>query len=760
MTPRSWGWSRTSTRLLAVVLATVGAVLGVATVVEVRQRWLAGERSLEAEGRAAAERLQQAVAYPLWHLDRAGVESVTRTTVIAPDVDAVVVRDETGEVYVGFIEDAGGTPQPIGPRSREVAGLARPAEHIFSAPVSQGTEVIGTVAVYMTDAGLLRERRQVVVGALLKLLVLSVALALVLFLAVQAFIVRPLGRLRSWVESSNEGELGVGAPPASGAEEVGSLAQAFGAMAARVRAHADAVEHQRGHLQAVFDSIRVGLLLVGPDRTVVGVNQAALALSGLTRAEIEGRFAPVLLGCTHPGPAAGVAGCAGCELGQAVEQARERGEAVRGRELRATFPRAGKSSDHWLELGAVPVELEARHALVTIADITDRKRLEQQLLQSQKMETVGQLAGGIAHDFNNILTAILGCAHEIEAEAGLSGNGRECVTELLRAGERAADLTHGLLTFSRKHVLEAAPVDLGAIVSDLQRMIQRLIGETVRVSCRLEEEPLRVLADRLMVEQLLMNLAANARDAMPEGGTLRFETALTHLDQAQASQHHLAGPGAYALLTVSDSGQGMDDDVRQRIFEPFFTTKPVGRGTGLGLAIAYATVQQHGGGIAVHSEVGRGTTFRIWFPLAQGEAAQPAASGAAAAALGGSETVLLVEDEPAVRRVVRRLLASHGYRVLEATDGEQALLVYDEERSRIDLVLSDVIMPRMNGSRLLEELRRRDPQLRILFMSGYSADLVDELRLTAPGIQLLSKPLHPRTVLERIRAMLDAPLVA
>jgi len=393
-------------------------------------------------------------------------------------------------------------------------------------------------------------------------------------------------------------------------------------------------------------------------------------------------------------------------------------------------------------------------AIEIVNDITERKRLEDQLHMAQKMEAIGQLAGGVAHDFNNLLQAILGYGSILQAKLPPGDPLLSHVEQIMLAGTKAAELTHGLLAFSRKQVVNPVPADLNEIVRDMCKILERLIGEDVEMKIACAAQPLSVLVDRSQIGQVLMNLATNARDAMPRGGTLTIGTgslAAGDVDPARAADR----PGPCAVLTVSDTGAGMDRATIDRIFEPFFTTKELGRGTGLGLSIVYGIVQQHHGRIEVASEPGAGTAFTILLPLIAGA---PQRRGAAEALpAGGTETVLLAEDEPAVLALLKVILEQAGYTVVEAADGEAALAAFHAHRDAIRLALLDVIMPKMNGRDVRSELLKAAPGVKILFMSGYTDDVIAKQGLLEPGTELVVKPVDPPSLLRSVRRALDSP---
>ena len=390
-------------------------------------------------------------------------------------------------------------------------------------------------------------------------------------------------------------------------------------------------------------------------------------------------------------------------------------------------------------------------------DVTERRSLEEQVLQSQKMEAIGRLAGGVAHDFNNILTAIGGYTDLLLYDIPETDPRRKDVEEIHQAAQRAAALTQQLLAFSRRQVMQPKVVDLNALVRDIEKLLRRLIGEDILFATVLHPRLGNVRADPGQLEQVIVNLAVNARDALPAGGRLTIETRNVELDESYAAEHPGVKPGRYVLLAVTDSGIGMTEETKSHIFEPFFTTKPRGKGTGLGLATVYGIVQQTGGHIWPYSEPGKGTTMRVYLPRVDEPADRLERSDESGHEdLRGTETILLVEDEAAVRAVTRELLVRNGYTVLEAADGPAALALVNgaEGPSRIDLLLTDVIMPGMSGRELAEQMIARSRGLRVLYISGYTDDAVVRHGMLEPGLAYLEKPFSPAALLRKVRETL------
>jgi two-component system cell cycle sensor histidine kinase/response regulator CckA len=395
---------------------------------------------------------------------------------------------------------------------------------------------------------------------------------------------------------------------------------------------------------------------------------------------------------------------------------------------------------------------------VIAEDVTERRRLEDQLRQAQKMEAVGQLAGGIAHDFNNLLTGILGYTDLIMEQLGPAVPIWLDLQEIRRQAERGAALTQQLLAFSRKQVLRLTSVDLNSVVEQVEQVLGRVIGEHVKIHTQLGTEIRPIRADAAQLEHAILNLALNARDAMPGGGALVIETAVQRLDRPDPSVDAPIPPGSYVTLIVRDTGSGMDADTRAHLFEPFFTTKGPGKGTGLGLASVYGIVKQIGGYIKVESEPGQGATFMLYFPATDEPLPAAARPLTPESPTVGSELVLLVEDDSAVRGLVARALKRHGYRVIEAATGKQALALAETVQEHIDLILSDVVMPGMQGPELVAQLKVTRPRSRVLYMSGYPADAFSlEKEGTDSPVEWLRKPFTTGRLLQKVRELLDAP---
>jgi two-component system cell cycle sensor histidine kinase/response regulator CckA len=491
--------------------------------------------------------------------------------------------------------------------------------------------------------------------------------------------------------------------------------------------------------KALVENSSDGIALVGADGTFLYLSASTLLVLGYAPEELAGR---VSFDFVHPDDLAATR----LLFQNVLDQP--------GTPHRAAFRVLSKDGT-WRHLETTLVNRldnpSIRAIVANFRDATERKVLEDQLRQAQKMEAVGRLAGGVAHDFNNLLTAILGYT-SLLLRKDLDDYVRPRIEQIQKAGEKATTLTSQLLAFSRKQVLQLKVLRLNDLVQDLEQMLRRLIGEDIQLLTITEEELGQVRADAGQLDQVLLNLAVNARDAMPTGGKLTIETANVELDAADAAEHAEMQPGAYVLLCVTDSGCGMDADARAHIFEPFFTTKEPGRGTGLGLSTVYGIVKQSGGHISVDSEPGKGTTFRIYLPRVEDAATTPTPS--VDAARHGSESVLLVEDEPQVRELAREILSANGYVVIDA-GSPQGALERVQSGPRIDLILADVVMPGMSGPELVKRLQASYPSAHVVFMSGYTNDAIVHHGALGGTAAFIQKPFTPNTLLRKLREVLD-----
>jgi len=506
-----------------------------------------------------------------------------------------------------------------------------------------------------------------------------------------------------------------------------------------------AAEESQARLTMAVEQAGESIVVTDTRGAIQYVNPAFERITGYDRVEVIGQN-PRILKSGRQDPA----------FYKVLWQTLRRGEVWRG-----TFLNRRKDGTLYEEDAVISPVRDPSGRVVNYVgvkrDVTDVRRMEEQLRQSQKMEAVGRLAGGVAHDFNNLLTAISGYSDLLLHRLPEYSTLRRDVEEIRKAGDRAAALTHQLLAFSRRQVLQPKVLDLNAVVTNMGQMLRRLVGDNVELSTDLSTSLSRVKADPGQIEQVIVNLAINARDAMPDGGRITLATADADLSPAYAVAHPEVRPGPHVLLSVADTGHGMDDETQAHLFEPFFTTKDRGKGTGLGLATVYGIVQQSGGHIRVNSAADSGSTFLIYLPRVdapeddhQGEVRPPLPRPSP-----GTETVLLAEDEEGVRRFAREILSGNGYKVLEAGNGREALLLSEAHRGEIHLLLTDVVMPKMSGRELTERIRPLRPDLRILYMSGYIDDAILRQDVLEDGVPFLQKPFTSEGLARKVREVLD-----
>jgi len=514
----------------------------------------------------------------------------------------------------------------------------------------------------------------------------------------------------------------------------------------RRRVHAEeALQERERRLSSIFDAVADILFYVdvGQDGTYryASVNPAFIATTGFRYDQVLGKRVDEIL----PSPDMAIQ-----RFAQAIRERR----ATRWEET-LEFP----SGRYIGEVNVAPVfdsTGKCTHLVGAVHDVTEHRQLEVQLRQAQKMESVGRLAGGIAHDFNNLLTVINGLAELVSAQiaCGERGKVENDLVEIRRAGDRAAALTRQLLAFSRKQILQPTVIDLHSVVADVGKMLERLLGEDVSLSTLSSVARATIKADRGQIEQVIVNLAVNARDAMPHGGALSLEVRTLDVDESSVDElGAVVTPGAYVALAVRDSGTGMDESARRQMFEPFFTTKRLGKGTGLGLSTVYGIVKQSGGFIRVESELGRGSCFTLFFPRVAEDAT--VATADAARDTRGAETILVVEDIVGLRHFMVRVLEPAGYSVLTTENGDEALRILEQHQHPVDLMITDVVMPGMSGRTLAERLSAIRPKTKVLYMSGYTDDVILKHGILAEEAPFVSKPFSASDLLRRVRQILD-----
>jgi PAS domain S-box-containing protein len=497
----------------------------------------------------------------------------------------------------------------------------------------------------------------------------------------------------------------------------------------------------------ILETVDEGFIVIDLEYRIISANKAYLNMVNKSEEDVIGEYCYELNhGLCKP--------C--CEAGE---------DCAVSRTLKTGDPQTAAHTHHdkaghpvFVETKSFPVKDDSGKivaAIEVINNITERKKLEGQLRHAQKMEAVGALAGGIAHDFNNILNVIIGYGTMALDRLGDDNLAREQINEVLAAADRATNLTKRLLAFSRKQIVDIGPVNVNQIIFDMEKMLSRIIGEDIVLAIELTGRKTVVMADSGQIEQVLMNLVSNARDAMPKGGTLTISTGTTEIDDGYIAAHGYGEKGTYVLISVTDTGIGMDAETQKKIFEPFFTTKGIGEGTGLGLAITYGIIKQHDGYIHVYSEVGEGTTFKILLPVIEEGALKDQEFEKAAPLRGGTETILVAEDDASLRKLSSIVLESFGYTVITAMDGEDAITKFMENRDKIQLVVLDMIMPMKSGKEVYEEIRRICPDVKALFASGYTMDIITKKELQDKGMDFIPKPVAPKDLLKKVREALD-----
>lgn len=527
---------------------------------------------------------------------------------------------------------------------------------------------------------------------------------------------------------------------------VHALASLLSQVATESRQTEEALQQSEKRFQELLESAPDAIVVVNREGRIVLINTQAKTMFGYNAEELLNESIETLL--------------PGRFREKHIEHRAGYYMSPRSRPMGVGLSLAGRRKDGRefpVEISLSPLET-ADGLLVTsiVRDVTERKQLEEQYYQAQKMEAIGQLAGGVAHDFNNLLTGINGFAELIQVDLPPGDPIEEPVDKILSLGQRATDLVRQLLTFSRKQIIEPRVINLSTVVLEMGKMLHRIIGENIQIQTHLSSTPWLVKIDPTQIEQVIVNLAVNARDAMPQGGRLTIETANVVLDEDYVAGHLEAQPGEYVLLVVSDTGIGISREMQAHIFEPFFTTKELGKGTGLGLATVYGIVKQNGGSIFCYSEAGQGTTFKIYLPRIE-ETEQPVPPSVNKIGMPtGHETILLAEDDPHVRELARLALQGQGYTVLEAQDGREALQLFSGYTGPVHLLLTDVIMPGLGGIALAEELSQLRSDLKILFMSGYTDDTIVHHGILNPGVAFLQKPFTPSILIRRVRQVLDS----
>ena len=537
-------------------------------------------------------------------------------------------------------------------------------------------------------------------------------------------------------------------------DELGQLADSFSKMTLKLKESYTGLERQveerrkaEEFTSSILDSVGEGIIVVDPEYRIISANKAYCDQLGLALDDVKGAHCfevshRIKRPCFEEGE--------DCPIKHTFET----GEPATYLHVHHNV----KGDDIYVEVRSYPLKDPSGKvisAIEVITNITEKRKLEEQLRQSQKMEAIGTLTGGIAHDFNNLLTTILGYGEILKGDLEKDDPLRTYVDIIIASGEKAASLTQSLLAFSRKQMIRPVDMDLNESIKKVLTLLSRLIGEDIAIKLNLSDEPLTIFADGVLMEQVLMNLATNARDAMPNGGSFIIQTEPVEFDRHFVETHGYGKPGRFALVSITDTGIGMDKKTRDQMFEPFFTTKDIGKGTGLGLSVVYGIVKQHDGYIDVYSEPGQGTTLKIYFPMVRARAEEKEAMAVPAPAKGGTETVLVAEDDQGVRGLIKVTLEKAGYTVMEATNGEDAINIFKDNKDVIQILLFDVIMPKKNGIEAYEEIKLIRPDVKAMFLSGYPADIIEKYKLDK-YLAFVSKPVSPTEILKKLRETLNS----
>ncbi len=581
--------------------------------------------------------------------------------------------------------------------------------------------------------------------------IVCLALGLFLVYTISGYLSKPLKNLSLGMKKIENGDLEYRLEE-KGDYEVLNLLQGYNRMTesildstTRLQQAEEALRKERNFSQSIIDTAQAIILLLNPDGSVAEFNPYMEKLSGYSIEEVRGKdwfetFLP-----EHDRQKIG-------ELfTKAISDIKTKGN------INPIVTRDGKElTIEWFDRTLKDKNGDITGILAIGQDITERRNIEEQLRQSQKMEAIGMLAGGVAHDFNNLLTVILGNAQLASMNVVKDESLRKRIEEIKKAGEKAASLTRQLLAFSRKQIVQPKLLDINEVINEMEKMLKHMIGENIDFQTVLGPELWKICADPGQINQIIMNMVINSRDAMLRGGGLTIETANADLNENYFCEHGIKEvPGHYVMLAVSDTGSGMDKETQEHIFEPFFTTKEVGQGTGLGLSTIYGIVKQNNGFIWVYSEPGKGTTFKVYLPKVKDvepeEKEQTPVDDS-----GGSETVLIVEDDDNLRKFAQRALQMYGYRILDAENGEDALRVCGEYEGQIDLMITDVVMPKMGGREAAERLQHLYPQIKVIYMSGYTDNTIVHYGVLAPELNFIQKPFTPKGLARKVRETLES----
>ena len=747
-------WKNIRFRFLAIILAILLAgTLGLSSVIAVNERRLL-QNNLLSNGHSLASFIARHIKDDLVQKETMQLDAIAHDA-LKEDIVYVVIRDEQGNFLTSQFASLNYQNPRFNaillqlPRESELPDILQAVKKLepvveISVPVMVGTRPVGNVTIGVSAYRIHSQIENIILFVILLNAGVALVLGTALFVVSKKMILDPVALLTRATFALADGDLSTRVKVET-TGEVKQLADRFNQMLEDL----EKVTVSKDYMDAIIRSMIDTLIVVSPDNRVSMANSATQALLGYEEKELIGEPIEMILGDSM------------AKGGMLIRALNTKGFI---NNIVTEYRTKNGMKIPILFSGSILSVQNKKYGIVCVGkDITDRIRSDEEkqkltsvLIQVQKMESIGQLAGGIAHDFNNILAAVMGYCHVMHLKLPLHDPVRKNVDQILAASEKAVSLIQGLLAFSRKQVISPKTIDLNDVIRGAATFLERIIGEHVELTVSPADGRLTIFADRTQMEQVFMNLATNARDAMPSGGRLILQTEQAVLNEQFVRTHGFGAPGDYALLTVSDTGSGIDEQTRKKIFEPFFTTKEVGKGTGLGLSTVYGIVKQNNGYITVYSEIGKGTSFKIYLPLVHPVACNIDVSEAGGLVRGGAETILIAEDNEAVRTLTHSMLSDNGYTVIDAADGEEAVNKFIENTDTIRLLICDVVMPRKNGKEVYDAVKLKKPDIKVIFTSGYPTDLVKKEGILETGLDFISKPSSPTDLLRKVREVLDA----
>jgi PAS domain S-box-containing protein len=772
----TWHNASLKNKLLIASISTICLILFFASAILLTSEVISLRNSLKNDLMSYSKTTAANVGAALAFQDRASAMETLEALKPIPTIIGVAIYDAQGRIFVRYSHDAN---VPI-PEKITWYGYHSGLYHFdFSDTIILDGEIIGSVYICAELASFYSRMLRYAL-TLVIIMGLAFILSYILFTKLHQIITKPLFALTDIMHTvSKEQDYSIRAQVHE-KDELGYLAHGFNEMLEKIHERDTELALYRTRLEelvekrtteltvtnrelekelterfrvekellesehryrTIFETTGNPSVIIGADMTILMVNSAFERISGHRREEVEGK-----MNWTSFIAADDIE-----RLKEYHQTRRIDPQSVPTEYECHVIDKAGNILNVLITSASIP---GTDRSISSMLDMTERKRLEEQLIQSQKMEAIGQLAGGVAHDFNNILTSIIGYGNLIQMKIPDNDKLTQYMNPLLASADKAKHLTQALLAFSRKQIISPKPVDLNEIIENVKTFLVRLIGEDIEVTTHFLKKDLVVFADTGQIDQVLMNFATNARDAMPDGGTFSIETDVVTIGETFFKKHHYGKPGQYALIRVSDTGVGISKKIMEHIFEPFFTTKEVGKGTGLGLSIVYGIVKQNNGYINAYSEPGHGTVFKIYLPLIESRV-EPEKTLAFAKPCGGNEVILLAEDDIQTRAIIKEVLKEYGYTVIEAVDGEEAVNKYHAFHKEIALIVVDVIMPKKNGKAVYEEIKKTYPDTQALFISGYTAEIIHKKGIVEENIHFLEKPIIANMLLAKVRTILD-----